>query len=169
MKRILGPTYVVCEGPTDSAFVRAMAQSAGLTGFVVGDPTDSQSGHGQSAIPRHLRGALAGSDAGNIRSLAVFLDNNSSPDEAAALGKEALANCGYVVPDPPAILVTSRKVGLYVIPGPGVPGTLEDLLLDAVLDAKPHLRDCLNVSVFSTMGPLLFRSIPPQGPDRVTH
>ena len=131
-----------------------MAQEAGLVGFDVGDPSDSGKGAGRPAIPRHLLGALSGTDAGNIQSLAVFIDNNGDPNEAMAFGKQALADCGFIVPDPPAILTTQgRRVGLYLIPEVGRRGTLEDLLLDAVFDADPHLRACVDAFISCTKIP----------------
>jgi hypothetical protein len=155
MRPIVGPVYVACEGPTDCAFVRAMVCEEKLQGFNVGCPADIADGSGRSAIPRLLRAVLASTDGSKIRSLAVFIDNNGSPDKALEFGREVLAEHGYLIPDPPGILEDGgRKVGLYLIPAPGIPGTLEHLLVEAVLDLRPQLRECLEGFETCTKAPL---------------
>jgi hypothetical protein len=142
MRAISGPVLIVCEGPTDCAFVRAIAQEAGVVGAEVQCPSDSGTGDGKTYIPRYLEAALSVYGQ-NIRVLGLIVDNDDAPDAALALGKDTLMALGYDV-TPPNILVTdNRRVGLYTLPEIGAQGTLEDLLLLAVFDANPPLRQCV--------------------------
>jgi len=153
-RRYRGPVYVACEGPGDCEFVRKLLEQYGLTGFDVGCPSDTAGPAGKGGLRRHLEGLVGSTDAPKIRSLAVIADNDDRPEASVKAVKAALSGIGYDVADPPGILVADRRVGVYMIPGIGIPGTLEHLLLEAVFDAHANLRACVDEFCSCTVHPL---------------
>jgi hypothetical protein len=147
-KRYKGPVYIVCEGEGDCAFLSELIRHHGLLGFEVGCPVG-----GKSGLEKHLNGVMGSTDASNIETLLVIFDNDEDPSRAVNAVRAAISAVGYEAPAPPGILAADRKAAIYMIPAPGVPGTLEHLLLRAVFDAQPRLERCIDEFCACTFHP----------------
>ena len=138
-----GPTYVLCEGESDRAFLEMLISEYELVGIEVGSPQDSNR-FGKDAFPVHLLGLATSESYQRIENLLVIADNDDDPAAAQSACQAALREIGYEVPNPPAVLESDKKVAIHMLPSLGVTGGLEQLILSALFEVNPGLRACID-------------------------
>jgi hypothetical protein len=137
--RFDGPYYVACEGDGDAAFVEHLLKHCGLAGFAV------KPSQGRTRFEGHLCGVATSSDRRRLRCLVVLADNDDAPTTRFEGVQRALNAAGFPVPDRPQVIVPgSPSVGVFMVPSAGRIGALETILLEAVDDADPGLRRCVD-------------------------
>jgi hypothetical protein len=141
-----GPFLIICEGTSDARFLCVLLHENQIGGFQVAYPTKATSGgDGVSAIPEYLRAVSAGSSTKNLRGLMVIVDNDAAPHKSFRFVQDALRTSGFAVPKHRgAIQPGSIGTMILTVPSAQRHGTLETLLLDAVMDSAPELKRCID-------------------------
>lgn len=136
------PILVVCEGPSDCGLINALLQHHQISGIRARCPQ-----HGFSAIEPFLRGLETQSAWQELSGLLLVADANGDPlgrfeETARILTKFGLPVTQAFQLEHGGQRNTGRAV--YLMPGPGRPGCLEDLLLDAIHRKSPNLIRCVD-------------------------
>ncbi len=135
------PYVIVCEGFQDSGLICALLRHLKITNCDVTFPKKRRDGaNGKDAIFAILK-LLSGFKP---EGLAVIRDADENSDDSF---KETAA--GFPTPyGAPRTAFTVEKAkhrtGIFLLPGRGKIGTLENLLLDAVAAKTPPVIDCIN-------------------------
>jgi hypothetical protein len=148
LKGIPRPYVLVCEGTGDAGFLEALLEHLKIDNCCIGCPSpETAGGQGVDKIPAYLKGIAveATRASSRIDGIAVIVDANGDPGKRFQDASVALRNAMFpspadaftVVPGPP-------RSGVFVIPGKGKNGTLDDLLLEATFKKSPMLRECVD-------------------------
>jgi hypothetical protein len=103
---------------------------------------------GKEAYPKYLlalQTARIRAASVPTQGLLVVADANGDAGESFRKVREALEEATFPVPTKPFTVeeYNSFRVAVFLVPGEGQNGTLEDLLLQAVFQASPALEKCL--------------------------
>jgi len=143
-KEISQPNVLVVEGPDDSHFFAAFVRHLELRNVQIVDIGGKTQYRNRLGAVTKLRGF-----AENAASLALVRDANSDPSGAFQSVRDALDALGLHAPPTPLLLGGSNpQVIVTILPGPGQPGTLEDLCLktvhgDAAMACVQRYFECL--------------------------
>jgi hypothetical protein len=152
IKDIPHPYVIVCEGMGDAGFVEALLRHKKVENCCVGCPSDETAGgSGFEAIPAYLKGiAMTARRAGkSLEGLAVIADANGDPDGRFAAVAAAMRLASFPEPAQPFVVDDGPpRNAVFLIPGAGENGTLENLLLKAAFRKTPVLERC--IEEFST-------------------
>ncbi|MCH6554879.1 MAG: hypothetical protein IH793_12085 [Acidobacteria bacterium] len=136
-----GPFIIVCEGLSDSNFLSKLLEHHNMNGF---DPVRSRVASGKDGYPTLLKAVSTHRNFRTLRGIVVTIDNDDNPQEAFRLAREALVANGLPIPEAPLEIAREGvSVGVLPIPGAHTNGTLDSLLLEAVLENQPDLRECI--------------------------
>jgi hypothetical protein len=130
---------ILCEGPHDRAFLRALLRQYRITGFQTTDPTDlGEQRGGHTYWPQSLNRIVAAPKAETLRGIVIMGDNDTSPAARFASIAKAVAGTdavpatqaklpvpqvpGQIAPGPPSVMA-------LMIPATGQTGNLETLCL----------------------------------------
>jgi hypothetical protein len=147
-KDVPRPFLLVCEGMSDVRFVGSLLGHNKIADCNVGCPSKEGLGKGSGidAIPDYLLaiGAIT-QGKGKLRGLIVFVDANDEPDKRFAKMQDALFDSGFPKPTKPfSIEGDPVRVAVFLVPGEGKTGTLDNLLLEAALKKNPAMQACLD-------------------------
>lgn len=142
------PFVIVCEGMGDATFVDHLLIDQGIGNCCVGCPSDvTGAGSGLQRIPSYL-GAIQAITQGRgiLSGIAVVADADNSPKKNFQLLKKGFKDAQLPEPDLAYSISanTPIRVGVYLVPGVGRKGTLEDLLLEAAFKGGPQLEKCID-------------------------
>ena len=135
------PVYVVCEGPADAHLVKRLLQREDLEGVSV------NYAKGYERFGRHVRGLRTSSGWRKLRRLVLIGDNDTRPDARWQNAQDALTAEGLPAPDRHADIVDGTddgpSTGIFMVPGADRLGALETLLVQAILQEREGLAECL--------------------------
>ncbi len=136
-----GPVYVLCEGPADVRPVQRLLRREDLAGFSV------NFAQGYQRFARHVRGLKTSSDWRRVKRLLIIGDNDTDPAARWQNARDALTNERLPAPDRHADIVDGAPdgplTGIFMMPRANAVGTLETLLMEAILQERDGLDDCL--------------------------
>lgn len=139
--RFEDPIYVVCEGPADVRLVRRLLERENLTGFSL------NFAKGYQNFGKHVRGLRASSDWRRVKRLLIIGDNDNHPATQWRNAHSALTEEGLPAPETPGRIVDGTRdrpsTGIFMVPSAHSVGTLETLLVEAILQGREGLDDCL--------------------------
>jgi hypothetical protein len=103
---------------------------------------------GKDAFPKYtlaVQTARSRVQSVPLRGVLVVADANGNLQGSFDAIVKALGNANFPQPTKPFKIEEANGVraATYVIPGPGETGTLEHLLLRAIIKQSPHLEQCL--------------------------
>ncbi len=133
-----GPIHVICEGAADVALINQLIKRDRLTGFSV-DYTQ-----GYQRFKDGVTALTVSSDWPRIKRLVIVGDNDQNPASRLRNARRALLNEGLKAPDTPGVVLAgSPSTAIYMMPREGEKGALESLLVEAVIQERPGLDQCL--------------------------
>jgi hypothetical protein len=148
LKGIPYPFVLVCEGMGDAGFLEVLLKHLKIDNCCVGCPSDETAhGSGIDAIPQYLKGiAVEATRAGaKIDGIAVVVDANGMADQRFNSVAQAFVDAKFPAPAAPfAINQGPPRNGIFLMPGNGKAGTLDNLLLEALFQHAPLLEGCIN-------------------------
>jgi hypothetical protein len=159
-KEFLEPLLFVCESNADIAFVRAALEFKNkLTGYSITSSAYQVNGRWMGGGIDDMGRALSGfrSMTGfmtNVRHVVLVIDNDLVPATNFQKVQKQVADIaniakpGYAVPRQPHVRASTRIPGdidvtVLTIPGLGIAGCLESLLLTPAKAANPNIASCL--------------------------
>lgn len=127
------PYVIVCEGFQDSGFICALLKRLGITNCDVAFPKKRRDGaNGKGGIAQMV-GLLKDR---KLDGVAVIRDADDDPADALLEAQAAFSD-PYSAPAAPFLIEQEKnRTGIFLIPGNGKTGTLDDLLFSAI--AAPH-------------------------------
>jgi hypothetical protein len=141
------PFLIVCEGFSDAKFIVNLLRREAITNCNVGCPSRAGGhGDGKTAIPSYLQAVNTSIILGkaNLRGLLVVADTDGNEEEIFADMAKALEDAGFHRP------VKCFQMGgdairtaIFLIPGEGRTGTLENILWDAAVQKNPLVEECV--------------------------
>jgi hypothetical protein len=145
---------VVCEGFSDARFIVELLKHAQIMNCNVGCPSD-QGGHGSGigAIPSYLRAVRAVVQKGkaDLKGVLVIPDADKHPGNAFADACNALLQAQFPAPSKPfSIEGVPQRTAVFVMPGDGSQGTLENLLWQAITAQNPAVEQCVETFLTCT-------------------
>jgi hypothetical protein len=143
------PYIVACEGYGDVCLVAKLLEERNITNCKVGCPSrQGVGGDGKDYLHKYLDAValvVANHQSQPLRGLIVIVDADHDQNAAFALACKALTFAEFPVPErafTPEISGELR-VGVYIVPGIGETGTLENLLLRSVYENAPEAEACV--------------------------
>jgi hypothetical protein len=136
------PYVIVCEGFQDMAFVCALLKYHGISNCDVTYPKKTDGGNGQTGI-KNVVSLLAGRAA---ELSGVFIVADADEDPAASFKEVAKAFVDPFKPPESGFTIHKTKkhrTGVFLIPGNGRSGALENLLLEAAITTNPNAMHCI--------------------------
>ena len=136
------PIYVLCEGPADVYLVKRLLQREGLVeGFFVNHAK------GYQRFAEHVQGLTTISNWRKVKRLLLIGDNDTDPTSRWRNAQGALTKERLPAPDSPADIVDGAhdqpSTGIFMMPSANTVGTLETLLVQAILKEHKGLDECL--------------------------
>lgn len=129
-RRIERPYLLVVEGEEDAAFFEALARHLGL-----GENLQLWPAGGKDNIRPQIKTLCGLPGFSEVERLGVIRDADADPEAAFRSVAGALKAAGLPVPRRPGVVCGERpRVSVFILPGGGNPGALEDLCLEAVRD-----------------------------------
>ena len=151
-----GPNIVVCEGYSDTRFLKHLLDIRGIESFEIGCPTQKQEGvlaGGRSGIAEYLTAIQVHRTRAKhgLTSLAVMLDADEVPGAAFDDATAWLTEVGFQAPQVPFEWTSTDDIprtAVLVVPGSGLDGTLkagtlEHLLWEAVRQTDQNTFECV--------------------------
>lgn len=136
VREIKEPLVFVCEGPSDCNFVKAVEHH-----YTNGDSSDLSNRAGRRwwflRDPKTSGGISASSGWPARTGLVLMIDANGDPERRFTEAARMLASLNPSVTRPFQLEGGYPARGIYLMPGPGRTGCLEDLLLDAIREKNP--------------------------------
>jgi len=125
---------VACEGYSDVGFISALLEHHNITNCCVGCPSrEGTGGEGKDKLPEYLVGLKAAliNYGTTIDGLLVVVDADTDQAGAFQAATRAMGEGIFPAPAAPFSIETigGMRTAVYIIPGPGLDGTLEHLLL----------------------------------------
>jgi len=154
LREIKEPVVIVCEGPSDCNFVKALVERDLLAGIQAICPAEQNEAGGFFAIPKLLLGISASSGWPAVTGLALIVDANGNPEKRFSEAANMLASVNVSVTRPFQVEGGHPAGGIFLMPGPGRTGCLEDLLLGAIEKENPELIACVNSFADCVQSPL---------------
>ena len=140
------PHLIVVEGMGDVWFIDRLLELIGISSCTITCPSREGlgGGNGIDAIPNLLRGIKL-LEWETPRGILVIVDADVKPEGTFAKIQKALSEAKRPVPEEPSLIKVQDdfRVAVFLIPRKGETGTLEKLLMDAVLDKYPETGKCL--------------------------
>lgn len=140
-----GPHIVLGEGDRDTAFLTALCEARGITGYEFHEVA------GNTNFGSYLSAISAQKTFADCKSILLVSDNDESAGKSFKIIKEQLNEIDF--PSPPRALEIARKKGLpslcvLMLPYPAINGSnsgcLETLLIPAMESAHPIQSACVN-------------------------
>jgi len=142
------PLLILCEGPSDEAFFRALVCHRKLPEFGIRNGLDSgpDSGGGIDQFGPLLTAITTWRNVDIITDILIVADNDLSPSGSFDKVRNQIAATGrYEVPISPLVKAAgSPTIQVMMIPGTGKPGNLESLCVEAAIDAHPDIAKCVD-------------------------
>jgi hypothetical protein len=137
------PKLIICEGPSDVAFLRALMKHRRMPDCCIrhtGDSDDSSCG-GIDKFDRALLGMRSWRGFSNITDILLVADNDLSPDANFQNVRAQIERANYYeIPDGPLQKKgTNPSITVLMIPRTGESGNLESLCLEAAVAANNDL------------------------------
>jgi len=144
---IPNPFLVVCEGYGDLRLIDALLNSNHIANCDVGCPSDrGGTGSGKSGIAKYLLSVKAVIEKGtaNLQGIAVVADANGNAATSFDAMVLALQDAYFESPPTPFTFSAGMpRTGVFLNPGQGMTGCLENLLWDAAVRQNPALDQCV--------------------------
>ena len=136
---LVHPVLLLAEGKSDVSFLMKLLSDRGVGGLHFAFPTDVTGGFGKTGFGKYLNILPTRTGFERLKAILILYDNDSDPAaEFVAARNSVSANESYSVPTEPIILANAQpdKVRLMFVPMPGVgvSGALETLLLQSTTD-----------------------------------
>jgi Protein of unknown function (DUF3226) len=146
------PKLILCEGPSDEAFFRALLKEKSLPECCIrntGEIDDTGRG-GIDKFEPILIGMRSWVGFPDLTDILIIADNDLTPDANFGKVKEQLVRAGsYAIPDAPLERRGSNpSVMILMIPWTGQNGNLESFCLPAAMAASPNIA--IHVNKFAT-------------------
>ena len=148
------PFLIVCEGYGDAVFIDKLLRANGIRNCGVGCPNrDTCEGLPGKTVLQQYLGALKfiyrKQNPPTLRGLLVVVDADKKPEGQFVDARGALEFAEFSPLPEEAFTVyedisNNFRVSVFIMPGQDRAGTLEHIFLDAALDGKPELQDCLD-------------------------
>lgn len=142
--------FIVTEGIGDARFVDELLQFKGITNCSVGCPSIvSSGGSGKDAFPKYLASiqtARSRIKSIPLRGILVVADANGNAADSFETIVTAMRDATFPAPSR-AFSIEEHgglSVAVYLIPGEGETGTLENILLRAAFQKSPNFEKCLD-------------------------
>lgn len=142
-----GPNIILCEGPHDAAFFKALLNQRHINGYEVLTPIDEDLDGGKTQFTAALNSYTTDSGFQNIEGIIVTSDSDANPTASLhavtnAIGAtdpiDVATGSRYQVPVSARSRTHGRPaIGILLIPWEDQPGNLETLLLGAI---RPEWR-----------------------------
>lgn len=154
------PKMIVCEGPSDRAFIRQIISTFRLPEVCV--RYTSTTGHGPGGIDRFgsfLTGVRSFKGFYDLTDILLIADNDISPQEnfqkivaqINSVKDDVIPRVKFVAPSQPMENVgTNPSITVMMIPFTGVSGNLETLCLKAAMESSPDISVAVNQFAEST-------------------
>jgi hypothetical protein len=137
---------VVCEGLADAGFISALLVHKKINDYEVGCPSAKiGGGQGKDRIGKYLEAIAV--DPKGLKGVLIIVDTDGSPSKIFKQMVKAFKSVAPLLPIPKrpfAVEGGNPRSAIFLIPRQGKKGTLEHLLLEAVLGKKPKLKTCLD-------------------------
>jgi hypothetical protein len=137
------PFVIVCEGFQDRGFFCALLEHLKITNCDVTFPKKKRDGaNGESGIPEMVRLL---SEVATVGGIAIMRDADEDAEDSFA--RAQLAFTGQFIAPKDSFVVSRGKhktTGVFLMPGKGLLGGLEALLLKAVFASHPELDTCIS-------------------------
>lgn len=145
------PYLIICEGYGDAVFLDKLLRHHAINNCNIGCPNrDTCEGLPGANLLQQYVGAMEflyrSQRPRTLKGVLLVVDEDGKPASQFALAKGALEYAGFApLPDEAFTIYEDNemRVGVFIMPGEGRSGTLEHVLLDAALDGKPELLECL--------------------------
>lgn len=151
IEAITEPGLIVCEGPQDAAFFRALLSERGIKGFQVVSPQDVLGEGGKDRFAHAFNGLIPIRGFEQIK-LTIFVgDNDDDPAASVAAIRDQLTKTEEFGNPPRKLDVPINllektagvpSVALLMIPWANEPGCLETLCWNVASRVKPDLAPC---------------------------
>lgn len=144
MKAHTQKPLVLCEGKEDRLVMQAIARHAGIE-----DKLSFEDYGGESKLREYLAALMVRGDfrRGEIPRILVTRDADANFDSAwASITGSIQISFGCDIGQPGMWVVTESgaEVTAWVVPGPGQPGMIETLCLNAARSSSPEMFGCLD-------------------------
>ncbi len=134
--RIQHPRLLLGEGKDEVAFFEALLKHLGIDGVQVEDY------QGKGKLRDYLGTLPLRPDYRLVDAVAITRDADDEPEAAWRAVVDAMsAKLGCITPGPGTFSAGRPRVGALVLPGPNLPGSLEDVCLDSI--GQHPARDCV--------------------------
>lgn len=137
------PYVIVCEGFHDMSLVCRLLKRMGITNCDVTYPKKTDGGNGKDAIAQYV--SLLAGRAADLQGLLVVTD---ADDDAAKAFKEITPAFVKPFPPPPKPFEVHKdrhmRSAVFLTPGKGKTGALEDLLLDIAVATDANGLTCVD-------------------------
>lgn len=147
-----GPNIILCEGPHDASFFKALLIQRGINDYQVLTPIDEDEGGGKTRFTAALNSYSTDSGFQNINGIIIASDSDTDPNTSLRAVIDAIAatdpiyeitGVRYQVPRSARGRTHGRPaLGILLIPWEDQPGNLETLLLDAIRHQWGPQRQC---------------------------
>lgn len=132
------PVVAICEGPADAHLIKRLIERENLAGYFVHET------HGYQHFSRAVTAIATSSDRAKLQRLIIIGDNDLEPDARWHNARDALAAEQFPVPNAIGEIANGEpSTAIFMVPGAGLNGTLETLLVEALIENKPEVGPCL--------------------------
>ena len=135
------PIYVLCEGPADARLVTRLLERESLEGFSV------NYAKGYQHFAAHVRALTVSSDWRKVKRLLILGDNDTRPAARWRNAHDALTEERLPAPEHHAQIAAGThdrpSTGIFMMPSADRAGALETLLVEAILEERAGLAECL--------------------------
>ena len=158
------PFVIVCEGHGDACFIDRLLEFNQINNCNIGCPSREgcEDQQGDTDLQRYLAGVSLVMSKTNpkLQGLLVVVDANDHPNTQFDAAVGALAFAEFPAPSRPFSIETVNgfRVAVFLMPGNGKTGTLENVLLEAALSRTPAFEPCLEA--FATCTGVIASSSP---------
>lgn len=140
-----GPTLVVCEGNSDEGFLARLSKSRQLAGIDVIYPRPNTAGCGGiRGVPTLLKAIQTAPKWKNVMSLGIVVDADDGPDSRLSEIRGWVEAIGLTLNEAYKIHSGKPSIGVFLLPGRGMSGTLEDLLFRDLQTSRQDLVKCVD-------------------------
>lgn len=137
------PRLILCEGPHDAGFFRALIANRNLQQFHIRCPP-KEAGYGVSAFEKSLVGFSVITGFEKIADIVVVGDNDDDPSASFADICLQITSAGYHAPaQPNSVFNGTPNIHVMMVPLPNQAGSLESLCYTAASNANAAVAACV--------------------------
>ncbi len=137
------PRLLLCEGPHDAGFFRALIASRNLKEFHIRCPT-KEAGYGISGFGKSLLGFTVITGFEKIADIVIVGDNDDDPTASFNAICDQITGAGFSAPTQSNLMVPGTpNVHVMMVPSPNLAGSLESLCYTAASNANAQVAACV--------------------------